>query len=160
MFSSFSNLPTCKKTGPQRKKDAHGPSLHIGFLSKCHFWYGIYHNLLTVSRNPTFLNYCHILIIVCISDSNMGDPKLLLLFQNRILISKLEPYPTGYSYWIRDSAGPLAIHPSYWIGYRIGYRIAYWIGYRIGCRTSDRVLDRGLKLPDEGQWGMRENHPA
>ena len=31
MFSSFSNLPTCKKTGPQRKKDAHGPYLHIRF---------------------------------------------------------------------------------------------------------------------------------
>ena len=42
-FSSFSNLPTCKNTTPQRKKDAHGPSLHIMFLSKCHFGYGIYH---------------------------------------------------------------------------------------------------------------------
>ena len=43
-----------------------------------------------------FLNYCHILIILCISDSKMGDPKLLL-FQNRTLISKLEPYPKGIS---------------------------------------------------------------
>ena len=39
-------------------------------------------------EKPTFLNYCHILIILCISDSKMGDP-ILLLFQNRTLISKL-----------------------------------------------------------------------
>ena len=36
------------------------------------------------SGKPTFLDYCNILIIVCISDSNMGDPRLLL-FQNRIM---------------------------------------------------------------------------
>ena len=41
---------------------------------------------------PTFFNYCLILIVVCVSDSNMGDPKLLLLlFHNRTLISKQEP---------------------------------------------------------------------
>ena len=85
-FSSFSNLPTCKKTMPQRKKDAHGPSLHIRFLSKCHFWYGIYHHVFTFWSKPTFFNYCHILTVLCISDSNMGDPRLLL-FQNRIVIS-------------------------------------------------------------------------
>ena len=39
-------------------------------------------------KQTTFLNYCHILIILCISDSKMGDPRLLL-FQNRTLISKL-----------------------------------------------------------------------
>ena len=51
-----------------------------------------------VVGKPTFLNYCHILIILCISDSKMGDPRLLLLlFQNRTLISKLEPYPKGIS---------------------------------------------------------------
>ena len=33
----FPISPTGKKTGPQRKKDAHGPSLHIRFLSKCDF---------------------------------------------------------------------------------------------------------------------------
>ena len=44
-----------------------------------------------------FLNYCHI-IILCISDSKMADPiLLLLLFQNRTLISKLEPYLKGIS---------------------------------------------------------------
>ena len=47
-------------------------------------------------QKNTFLNYCHILIVLCISDSKMRDPKLLLLllllllFQNRTLISKLE----------------------------------------------------------------------
>ena len=50
----------------------------------------------SVFRKNTFLNYCHILIILCISDSKMGDPRLLL-FQNRTLISKLEPYPKGIS---------------------------------------------------------------
>ena len=95
-FSSFPNLPTSKKTTSQRKKDAHGPSLHIRFLSKCHFWYCIYHHVLTFWSKPTFLNYCHILIILCISDSNIGDP-ILLLFQSRTLIPKLEPYPKGIS---------------------------------------------------------------
>ena len=86
-YSSFSNLPTCKKTGPQRKKDAHGPSLHIRFLSKSHLWYCVYHHFLTFWSKPTFLNYCHILIILCISDSKMGDPiLLLLLFLNRTII--------------------------------------------------------------------------
>ena len=47
-------------------------------------------------KKPTFLNDCHILIILCISDSKMGDPRLLLL-QNTTLISKLEPYPKGIS---------------------------------------------------------------
>ena len=88
-YSSFSNFSTSKKTTPQRKKDAHGPSLHIRFLSKCHFWYGIYNIFSIFSEKPTFLNYCHILMILCISDSNIGDP-ILLLFQNRTLISKLE----------------------------------------------------------------------
>ena len=44
-----------------------------------------------VSEKPTFLNYGHILIILCISDSNIGDP-ILLLSQNRTLISKLEAF--------------------------------------------------------------------
>ena len=35
--SSFPNLPTGKKSGPQRKQDAHGPSLHIRFLSNTQF---------------------------------------------------------------------------------------------------------------------------
>ena len=87
-FSSFSNLPTCKHTTPQRKKDAHGPSLHIRFLSKCHFWYCIYHMFSFFSEKTTLTTYSHISIILCISDSNMGDPRLLL-FQNRTLISKL-----------------------------------------------------------------------
>ena len=89
-FSLFFDLPTSKKTGPKRKKDAHGPSLHIRFLSKCDFWDGIYNYFLTFWSKPTFLNYCQILIILCISDSNIGDP-ILLLFQNITLISKLEP---------------------------------------------------------------------
>ena len=100
-FCSFFDLPTSKKTGPQRKKDAHGPSLHIRFLSKCHFWYGIYTYVPSFPEKSTFLNYCQILIILCISDSKMGDPRLLL-FQNGTLISKLEPYPKGIFHQIWD----------------------------------------------------------
>ena len=54
-FSSFSHLPTCKKTTPQRKKDAHGPSLHIRFLSTCDFWDCIYNVLSICSKKITFL---------------------------------------------------------------------------------------------------------
>ena len=86
-FSSFSDLPISKNTGPQMKKDAHGPSLHIRFLSISHFLCGIYNHFSTFWAKPTFFNYCLILIVLCISDSNMGDPKLLLS-QNIILISK------------------------------------------------------------------------
>ena len=87
-FSLFPDLPISKKTGPQRKKDAHGPSLHIRFLSKSHFLCGTYHHFSTFWANATFFNYCLILIVLCISDSNMGDPKSLLISQNRIIISK------------------------------------------------------------------------
>ena len=86
-FSSFPDLPISKKTTPQRKKDAHGPSLHIRFLSKCHFVYCIYNHFSICSEKSTFLNYCLILMILCISDSKMGDPRLLLL-RNRTIISK------------------------------------------------------------------------
>ena len=44
----------------------------------------------TSGAKPTFFNYCFILIVLCISDSNMGGPKLLSL-QHRTLISKQEP---------------------------------------------------------------------
>ena len=91
----FLHFPTSlqvKRLASKGTKDAHGPSLHIRFLSKCHFSFGIYHHFLIFWSKLTFLNYCHILMILCISDSNIGDPiLLLLLFQNRTLISKLEP---------------------------------------------------------------------
>ena len=54
----------------------------------------------------------------------------------------------------------LAIHPSYWIGYRIGYRIAYRIGYRIGYWIGYGTSNRVFELPNKGQWDMRENHPV
>ena len=96
----FLHFPTSlrvKRLAPKGQKDAHGPSLHIRFLSKCHFWHGIYHIVSFVPEKTTFLNYCHILIILCISDSNMGTPILSLWFQNRTLISRLEAYPKGIS---------------------------------------------------------------
>ena len=95
----FLHFPTSlqvKRPRPKGDKNAHGPSLHIRFLLKSHFLYCIYHHLFTCWLKPTFFNYCHILIVLCISDSNMGTPRLLL-FQNRTLISKLEPYPKGIS---------------------------------------------------------------
>ena len=66
-----------KQITPQRKQNAHGPSLHIRFLSKCHFLFCSYNSFHTFWSTPTFLNYYHILIVLCISDSNMGDPRLL-----------------------------------------------------------------------------------
>ena len=71
----------------------------LGFCQNVTFPYCIYHDFSKISGKPTFLNYCHILIILCISDSNIGDPRLslLLLFQNRTFTSKLEPYPKGIS---------------------------------------------------------------
>ena len=83
----FLHFPTSlqvKRLAPQTKKNAHGPSLHIRFLSTCHFLYCIYNHLPTFGDKPTLLNQCRILIVLCISDSNMGDPKLLL-FQNNCL---------------------------------------------------------------------------
>ena len=124
----FPTPHTGKKTAPQRKKNAHGPSLHIRLLSKRHFLYCMYNHISTVWSKPTLVIYCHMLIVLCISDSNMGDPRLWL-FQNRTFISKWEPYPKGnigkytiycMEYWIR-----------YWIGYRIGYWRGYWKGYWI-----------------------------
>ena len=85
-FYSFPNLAISKKTGPQSKRNAHGPSLHIRFLSKCDFLYCIYNHVRFFGKN-TFWDYCYIFIILCISDSKTGDP--ILLFQNRTLISKL-----------------------------------------------------------------------
>ena len=55
-FSSFSEFPTGKMIGPQRKEDAHGPSLHIRFLSKPVFLYCIYYQFSTFGAKPTFLN--------------------------------------------------------------------------------------------------------
>ena len=55
-FSSFPDLPISKKTGPQRKNDAHGPSHHIRLLSKCNFSDCIYNVLFTYWSNPIFLN--------------------------------------------------------------------------------------------------------
>ena len=85
-FSSFPDLPTTKKTGPQRKKDAHGPSLHIRFLSKCDFLYCIYYDLFAFWGKTHFLKLVsyfnhfvylrfkyrrpHIIIIIIISKQN------------------------------------------------------------------------------------------
>ena len=80
-FLHLSNLPTSKKTTPQRKKDAHGPSLHFRFLSTCHFWYGIYYHFLTLLVKTYFLEL--------LSDFNSF---VYLRFKNRrpqiIIISK------------------------------------------------------------------------
>ena len=93
------NIPTRKKTTPRRNKDQHGPSLHISFCQNVTF--GIVFTIIRslFGEKTTFLNDCHILVISCISGSKVGDPKLLLLvlFQDRTLISKVESYPKGIS---------------------------------------------------------------
>ena len=95
-FSSFSDLHISEKTDPNDKKMRMDHPFILGFCQNVTF--GVVFTIIFpfFSEKPTFLNYCHILIILCISDSNMGDP-ILLLFQSRTLISKLEPYPKGIS---------------------------------------------------------------
>ena len=89
-FSSFPDLPISKKTGPQRKKDAHGPSLHIRFLSTSHFFCCIYCHFSTFWAKPTFFNYCLILIF-CVSPIQIWETqkyyyfKIEVLFQNKNL---------------------------------------------------------------------------
>ena len=96
-FSFFIFQPPYRyKDRPPKEKDAHGPSLHIRCLYKSHFWYGIYNIFSTCWSKPDFWNYCRIVIVLCISDSNIGDPRFLW-FQGTTLISKLEPYPKGIS---------------------------------------------------------------
>ena len=55
----FLHFPTSlqvKRLAPKGTKYAHGPSLHIRFLSKGDFRYCIYHHVSTFSEKPTFLN--------------------------------------------------------------------------------------------------------
>ena len=71
---------------------------HPSILVFCQIltFYIVFTIVFNLFGNLTFSHYCHVLIVLCISDSNMGDPRLLLV-QNRIRISKLEPYPKGIS---------------------------------------------------------------
>ena len=86
----FLHFPTSlqvKRPRHKGKRNAHGPSLHIRFLSKCDFWYGIYHHFFTFWSKPTFLNYCHILIVRVSPIQIWETPyyyhcKIELLFQN------------------------------------------------------------------------------
>ena len=101
----FVHFPTSlhvKRLAPQRKKDAHGPSLHIRFLSKCHFLYCIYHHFWTFWAKPTFFNYCLILIVLCISDSNMGDPQIIMIpkynFHLKMIICVCGAFLAGISF--------------------------------------------------------------
>ena len=92
-FSAFPDLPTGKKTGPQRKKDAHGPSLHIRFFSKCDFLYCIY-NLFHFSGKQHFLKLVSYFNSFVYLRFKYGRPpnsyfKIELLLQNRTLISKI-----------------------------------------------------------------------
>ena len=54
--------------------------LFLSFI-QIRFWheasYVIYIIFVTFWSKPTFFNYCHILLVLCISDSNMGTPRLL-----------------------------------------------------------------------------------
>ena len=86
----FLHFPTSlqvKRLAPKGKKMRMEHPFILGFCQNiiCYMVFTI-----IFWAKPTFFNYCLILIVLCISDSNMGDPKLLL-FQNRILISKQEP---------------------------------------------------------------------
>ena len=90
MFSSFSYLPTGKKTtSPKERKCAVDHPFHIRFLSKSNFLCGIYNHFSTCWAKPTFFNCCFLLTVLCISDSNMEAPnyyfKIGFSFQNKNL---------------------------------------------------------------------------
>ena len=85
----FLHFPTSlrvKRPRPKGKKMRVDHSFILGFCKNVTF--DTVFTFSMFSEKPTFLNYCHLLIILCISDSKMGDPRLLW-FQNRTLISKL-----------------------------------------------------------------------
>ena len=89
-FLHFPTFLHVKRLAPKGKKMRMDHPFILGFCQNVTFDKGIYNHVVIFSEKPTFLNYCHILIILCISDSKIGDP-ILSLFQNRTLISKLEP---------------------------------------------------------------------
>ena len=71
-----------KDHSPKGKKMRMDHPFILGFCQKVTVdivFYNIYNHFITFWSKPTFLNYCHILIVLCISDSNIGDPILLLL---------------------------------------------------------------------------------
>ena len=90
---SFSSLPDraiTNQTGPQRNKDAHGPSLHIRFLSKCDFWYGIYHQVSIFRKTLLFKLVFNSFVYLRFKYGRPSNSysKIELLFQNRTLMSK------------------------------------------------------------------------
>ena len=96
----FLHFPTSlqvKKLAPKGKKMRIDHPFILVFWKRVTFYIIFIMCFQCLGETTTFLNYCQILIILCISDSNIGDP-ISLLFQNRTLISKLEPYPKGISW--------------------------------------------------------------
>ena len=78
----FLHSPTSlhvKKPRPKGKKVRMDHPFILGFCQNLTFDIVFTICFPLFSENPTFSNYCHILIILCISDSNIGDPILLLL---------------------------------------------------------------------------------
>ena len=100
----FLHFPTSlqvKRPRPKGKKMRMDHPFILGFCQSLTFYIVFTICVSFVSEKTTFFNYCHILIILCISDSKMGDPRLLL-FQHRTLISKSEPCPKGIFHQIWD----------------------------------------------------------
>ena len=87
-FLQFPTSLQVKRLGPKGKKMRMDHPFILEFCQHVTFDNSMYYHFFTVWSKPTFFNYCHILIVLCISDSNMGDTHLLLLFQNRTLTSK------------------------------------------------------------------------
>ena len=75
-----------KRLAPKGKKMRMDHPFILGFCQNVTFDMAFTIIFSLFGEKPTFLNECHILIVVCISVSNMGDPKLV--FQNRTLIPK------------------------------------------------------------------------
>ena len=91
LFFAFSDLPISKKTThtPLPPKGKKMRMDHPFILDVCHnlIFYVVFITIFNCLGKTHFLQLLSYFDILCISDSNMGDPKLLL-FQNRTLISK------------------------------------------------------------------------
>ena len=102
-FLYFPTSLQVKRLAPKGKKMRMDHPFILGFCQNITFYIVFIMISHLFRKNKTFLNYCHILLILYISDSKMGDPRLLL-FQNRTLVSKLELYPKGISIHILSVA--------------------------------------------------------
>ena len=87
MALRFLHFPTSlqvKRLAPKGKKMRMNHPFILGFCQN-HTFDTVFTIIYSFPRKSNFFKWVSYLIVLCISDSNMGDPRLLL-FQNRTLI--------------------------------------------------------------------------